>query len=119
MTPLNSILAERNREVARRDALIPASGRLEVLTRSWDRPLVAFTAPDALAMGNTTPADGLGTLAPARIRVRLPAAGASFTALIGLDRNQAQKAWRRPLPPFTGNAVFTIAVGGREVFNRW
>jgi len=138
---LDSILAERNQEVARRDALIPASGRLEVLARSYDRPLVAFTAPGTpatgavavpsaldfwvafieptgLAMGSVMPSDGLGTLAPARIRVRLPAAGTSFTALIGLDRNQAaQKVWRRPLPPFRGNAVFSIVVGGREVFN--
>ncbi len=92
-------------------------GSLEVLARSWDRPLVAFTAAGGLAMGTASPADGLGTLAPARIRVRLPAAGVSFTAMIGLDRNQGQKAWRRPLPPFTGTAVFTITVGGREVFN--
>ncbi len=111
-----SILTERNQEVIGRDALIPLTGRLEVLARSWDRPLVAFTAPGGLAMGHASPSDGLGTLAPARIRVRLPAAGASFTALIGLDCKQAQKAWRRPLPPFTGTAGFSIVVGGREIF---
>ena len=94
-----------------------SSGRLEVLARSWDRPLVVFTAPGGLAMGSATPSDGLGTLAPARIRVRLPAAGVSFTAMIGLDRKQGQTAWRRPLPAFAGTAVFTIAVDGREVFN--
>jgi hypothetical protein len=140
LASLNSILAERNQEVARRDALIPASGRLEVLARSYDRPLVAFTvpgtpatgadfgvssalnwvafiAPTGLAMGSVLPSDGIGTLAPARIRVRLPAAGATLSALIGLDRNQAaQRVWRRPVPPFTGHAVFSISVGGREVF---
>lgn len=113
---LAGLLTERNADLARREASIPASGRIEVLARSWDRPLLVFTAPGGLAMGNTTPADGLGTLAPTRIRVQLPAPGTAFSALIGLDRNQAQKAWRRPLPPFTGTAVFTIAVGGREVF---
>ena len=92
------------------------SGRLEVLTRSWDRPLVVFTAPGGLAMGTVSPSDGLGTLAPARIRVRLPAAGASFTAMIGLDRKQAQTAWRRPLPAFAGTAVFTIVVDGQCLF---
>jgi hypothetical protein len=114
--PLDLLLAERNQDLALREATIPASGRLEVLARAWDRPLVAFTAPGGLAMGSALPADGLGTLAPARIRVRLPATGASFTALIGLDRNQAQTAWRRPLPAFAGHAVFTISVAGREVF---
>jgi hypothetical protein len=114
---LDLLCAERNQDLVRRDALIPASGRLEVLDRAWDRPLVAFTAPGGLAMGNALPVDGLGTLAPVRIRVRLPAPGATFTALIGLDRNQAQKAWRRPLPAFAGTAVFSIAVAGREIFN--
>jgi hypothetical protein len=138
-TPAGGLLAPSAQ--IQRDQDIPAGGRLEVLARSYDRPLVAFTAPGTpatgadfgvssalnwvafiaptgLAMGSVLPSDGIGTLAPARIRVRLPAAGATLNALIGLDRNQAaQKVWRRPVPPFTGHAVFTITVGDREVFN--
>jgi hypothetical protein len=32
-----------------------SSGCLEVLTRSWDRPLAVFTAPGGLAMGTVSP----------------------------------------------------------------
>ncbi len=115
--PMDQVLANLNDDLARSEADIPASGQLQVLSRAWDRPLVAFTAAGGLAMGSMLPADGLGTLAPARIRVRLPAAGASFRAVIGLDRNQALKAWRRPLPDFAGNAEFIVSIDGRQVFS--
>jgi alpha-galactosidase len=52
---------------------------------------------------------GLMCHAPSEIRVRLPAPGATFTAVTGVDSNEQTRGRR-------GSVVFSVHVAGREAF---
>jgi alpha-galactosidase len=61
-----------------------------------------------LKIGGIQYARGLYTHAPSRILVRLPGAGAAFTATVGIDNNGAYSG---------GSVGFKVSVKGQEVFS--
>ena len=109
-------MIELNGQIEQRAQTIPASGQLDVLSNGWDRPVQQFVSGGRLIIGSKTYGHGLYCIAPSRIVVRLPSEGEGFEAVVGVDANQKNQGWRRPLPVFQGQVVFSVTVDGRPVF---
>ena len=113
---LDREMTELNGRIEQSAQTIPASGQLVVLSNGWDRPVQQFASGGRLMIGSKTYGPGLYCIAPSRIVVRLPSQGKRFEAVVGVDVNQKNQGWRRPLPTFQGQVVFSVTVDGRPVF---
>jgi hypothetical protein len=113
---LDREMTELNGRIEQSAQTIPASGQLVVFSNGWDRTVQQFASGGRLMIGSKTYDHGLYCIAPSRIVVRLPSPGDTFEAVVGVDANQKNQGWRRPLPAFQGQVVFSVTVGGRPVF---
>lgn len=105
-------LAERGAWVAARfeGRLPPPRTEPALVVRANHGPLLKnMRAGQPLRLGGQSYTNGLLAHAPSEILVRLPAPGAAFTAVVGIDSNEMTAGGR-------GSVEFVVSVGGVERF---